>query len=655
MSRDDERIVAKFWPDWELGDSLGEGSFGTVYGVKRHSEYGPDVEAAVKVIKIPMLKSDVGARRLQGMSDDEIRAFYRKQMDDISDEVRIMQSLVGVPNVVVIHDYQIHEQDDGFGWIVGIRMERLEPLDDHFARVGIPSEREVARVGIDICSALAVCHEQHIIHRDVKPANVFFREAGEHYALGDFGIARQVQRDSSTRLSQRGTPYFMAPELYHGEQYGTNIDVYSLGVMLYRYLNHLRYPFCPPFPEQLGTNDEELANKQRLNKAPMEPIRGVNENLSAIVCKACDPNPKTRYQTANELRKDLLAWLDHPNRPVVHSTVLVEELDQQDDVDSREKTPPLRVDTNPEHDGGSTGPGGTRTVDIRTKHPIDPPTPVPTPAPTPIKNPLVAKVLIVACALLLATIAVLGGKLLEGQNSGDSGPTNKSEAGETTTQESNETARVDEILSKAKDKAKQEDYAGAVGVIEAGLIEYPNNMVLSDMKEEYERKKRDKEEEEREKREKEAQEKAEKEAQEKAEKERQQRKQTETTPEPFDNRSVTPSTFARSWNGSYVGVFARADGSEYQEDRGFAVNFSSVSEGGSVYGVCELTTGESYEVSGSIDWNTGYIEFQNVGWIVQKGTNSYRVFRGTVSGSGMSGTTTTTSGGHESNFTAHAV
>ena len=121
----------------------------------------------------------------------------------------------------------------GIGWDILIQMELLTPLNQYI-RDHVVTRQDVIRLGIDLCKALELCQKYNIIHRDVKPENIFISETGD-FKLGDFGIARTVEKTTSG-LSKKGTYTYMAPEVYKGEAYGTTVDIYSLGIVLYRLL-----------------------------------------------------------------------------------------------------------------------------------------------------------------------------------------------------------------------------------------------------------------------------------------------------------------------------------------------------------------------------------------------------------------------------------
>ena len=92
-------------------------------------------------------------------------------------------------------------------------MELLKPLNDYL-RDRVMTEAEVIRLGVDLCTALEVCHRRSIIHRDIKPENVFINEEGI-FKLGDFGVSRTLERHTN-HMSRKGTYNYMAPEVFNG-------------------------------------------------------------------------------------------------------------------------------------------------------------------------------------------------------------------------------------------------------------------------------------------------------------------------------------------------------------------------------------------------------------------------------------------------------
>lgn len=159
----------------------------------------------------------------------------------MSMSIRSCWRLRGRRNIVSCDDFATKPHEDGIGWDVFIRMELLTPLTTLIKQyAGSIPEEKVIKVGMDICSALVLCESKHIVHRDIKPENIMVSEFGD-YKLGDFGIARTM--DHTTQATTVGSERYMAPEVIKREEYGKEVDIYSLGLVLYWMLNNRKRPF----------------------------------------------------------------------------------------------------------------------------------------------------------------------------------------------------------------------------------------------------------------------------------------------------------------------------------------------------------------------------------------------------------------------------
>lgn len=297
--------INDIWEGWHAEELLGHGAYGKVYRMSR-SEFGHTSYAAAKLIEIPQDASEITSLANMGMDNLSIRSYFESTARNIVNEIAVMDSLKGAHNVVAIEDYKLVEHEDSIGWTICIRMELLQSLTDYQKASGPPSVEETVRIGIDICNALICCEERGVIHRDVKPENIFRSTFGD-YKLGDFGISRQIESSTKSVYSQKGTGPYMAPEVVRGQRYSGNVDVYSLGIMLYRFLNKMRFPFLPPAPQPFTADDVERASFRRLSGDELPPPCEADEALSEIVLKACQADPGKRYKSAIELHADLTA------------------------------------------------------------------------------------------------------------------------------------------------------------------------------------------------------------------------------------------------------------------------------------------------------------------------------------------------------------
>ena len=303
------------WNGWQIAGVLGEGSYGKVYRIKRE-EFGHVYESALKVISIPQSQSEVQSALAEGMNEESVRAYFYSVVTEIVEEFTLMSKLRGNTNIVSYEDHAVVSDDKRIGWDIFIRMELLTPLPDYFNNNSL-SVRSIVQLGIDMCQALELCRRYNIIHRDVKPENIFVSEIG-NYKLGDFGIARQMEKTSGN-MSKKGTINYMAPEVYKGEKYDATVDIYSLGLVLYRFLNNNRMPFLPPYPQPLLYNDKEKANILRMGGTKLPPPCNAQGRLSEIILKACAYEAKDRFQGPEEMRNALQQVIDHSNKVVTAS------------------------------------------------------------------------------------------------------------------------------------------------------------------------------------------------------------------------------------------------------------------------------------------------------------------------------------------------
>ena len=298
---DDLKKYEPLFGSWYADRVLGEGSFGKVYALKK-SDFGKEYYSALKVITIPQSQSEISSMRSEGMNDRSIIAHYEQFVAEVVSEFDLMSRFRGTSNIVSYEDHLVIPHKDSFGYDIMIRMELLTGLVKKLEQNTF-SKKDVIQLGIDMCKALELCQKHNIIHRDIKPENIFVSEHGD-YKLGDFGIARTIEKTTG-EMSKKGTYTYMAPEIYKGEPYGSDVDIYSLGIVMYRLLNGNRTPFLPQAPAPITHSDRENALMRRMGGEMIPPPVGAEGRLAEIVMKAIEYYPKNRFISPMQMRKEL--------------------------------------------------------------------------------------------------------------------------------------------------------------------------------------------------------------------------------------------------------------------------------------------------------------------------------------------------------------
>lgn len=199
------------------------------------------------------------------------------------------------PNVVDVYDVG---ECDGRHYIV-MEYVRGRTLKQLIAQRGALDKKEAVDIMIQLTSAVQHAHENHIIHRDIKPQNVLVKDDGT-VKITDFGIALAhdaVQLTQSDAVL--GSAHYLAPETTRGEPATNQIDIYALGIVFYELL-------CGSVPFQ-GDNPVQIAMKHLREEIP--GIREFNptlpQSIENIITKATVKNRKLRYQSAKEMLADL--------------------------------------------------------------------------------------------------------------------------------------------------------------------------------------------------------------------------------------------------------------------------------------------------------------------------------------------------------------
>ena len=271
------------WENWTYtGNFLGEGAMSSVFEIES-TAMGLREVAALKIITV---KRDMNG---------EV-----KIPKTALNEIKILRALSGCPNIINYHDStqrKIYDEDKNLESIdLLIKMEELQSLSESNKL----DEKEVIKLAKDMCTALSYASKHGVIHRDIKPQNIFVDGDGV-YKLGDFGIAKIVSEFSHHYTMNIGTMAYTAPEICNGKctTYDIASDIYSLGLVLYVFLNNGYLPFVN------STTSVNDAIAKRFSGAPFPSPLGGSKELKRIVMRACCEDVAKRYKKPEEMLKDL--------------------------------------------------------------------------------------------------------------------------------------------------------------------------------------------------------------------------------------------------------------------------------------------------------------------------------------------------------------
>ncbi len=272
----------------------------TCYSVQ-HARTGE--RFVLKHISIPASDRQVHALLLTGAYPDEaaVHTYYGSVAEDIKKELDAGKALADSGYFASAISYQIEPKESGTGYDLYILYQQLVPLSRFIAESAMTGLRAV-NLGIDLCSALNICREAGYLFGNLKPENVFLTPSGR-FLLGDLGLV-PLQDLQYASVPEEYLGAYAAPELSDiAASPNTTMDLYALGMLLYRIYNGNHGPFED---EHTG---EGMADKLRLTgKALPTPIYADYE-LSAIILKACSPVPEERYQTPEEFKQALVYYM----------------------------------------------------------------------------------------------------------------------------------------------------------------------------------------------------------------------------------------------------------------------------------------------------------------------------------------------------------
>ena len=252
-----------------------------------------DDKYIVKIISVPASQKQLDALLLTGAykNADAAAAYFKELAEDTVKEARLLQQLAKLEGFLSYEDWQIvpmEGEDTGFDvYLLGSYKQSLEK----YLRRNTMTHLGAVNLGIDLCSALSLCRRGGFIYTDLKPGNIFITGQRE-YRIGDLGFAK-LSAMKYTSINSGYISRFTPPEMHDPlATLNPTVDTYAVGMILYMIYNNGNIPFKEKAPLMILP-------------APMN----ADYELAEIILKACDPNPRKRYQTPVEMGKALVSYM----------------------------------------------------------------------------------------------------------------------------------------------------------------------------------------------------------------------------------------------------------------------------------------------------------------------------------------------------------
>ena len=282
----------------EVGECFAQHDGAACYRIL-HPESGR--EFVLKHISVPAGEEQVEALLLTGAyaSQEEADAYYRKEAEALVREAENRKKLLDCPYILPFLGVQM-EKKPGVGYDIYAVLPKRNSLEGYLNENAVSHLRGI-NMGIDLCVALAALREEGYVHGNLKPGNVFFSDTGR-FLLGDFGLISTEDMQYAVLPEQYRSSY-SAPELSGFLGLNETVDIYSLGMILYRIYNGTHAPF-----EDEKTGARAAEARRLAGEALPAPIYADYE-LAEIILKACAFEPAERYQSPEEMRVELEQYM----------------------------------------------------------------------------------------------------------------------------------------------------------------------------------------------------------------------------------------------------------------------------------------------------------------------------------------------------------
>ena len=304
----DTKMVSPLLDGFVLGDVLSSHNGVQCYPAMKENS---DNRYIVKSIAVPASQKQLDALLLTGAYKDPAEAteYFREMTDDIIAEAELLKQLSSLEGFLSYEDWQVVPMEDNqLGYTIYLLGPYRQSLEKFLKRNPM-THLGAVNLGLDLCSALAICRRSGHIFMDLRPSNIYLTGERE-YRIGDLGFAK-LNALKFTSLPARYCSSYTAPELRDPlATLNPTADIYAVGMILYQIYN-----------------DGQLPNVWKELPAPAN----ADYEMAEIILKACAQNPRNRYQTPIEMGQALVSYMqknvvnDDPILPPAGIPIYVDE------------------------------------------------------------------------------------------------------------------------------------------------------------------------------------------------------------------------------------------------------------------------------------------------------------------------------------------
>lgn len=275
----------------------------------------------LKAISVPASAQQMEALLLAGAFSDRASAlaYFKELAEGIVEEAVLLQRLSRLEGFTAYENWQVVPKENEEGFDVYLLGAYRPTLERYLSRNPM-THLGAVNLGLDLCSALAVCRRSGHLYVDLKPSNIFICDDHE-FRIGDLGFI-PLSSLKYASLPEKYRSAYTAPEISDAySALNESLDIYAVGLILYQVYNNGVLPFEGSAPSE-----------------PLPPPEHADYEMATIILKACDPNPETRWQDPAQMGQALVAYMqkntvnDTPIVPPaipIEDTPTVEEITEQ--------------------------------------------------------------------------------------------------------------------------------------------------------------------------------------------------------------------------------------------------------------------------------------------------------------------------------------